>query len=639
MFVYRKTKKFFFASLFLFLVFLPFYSCIDDKAPVDDPLVEEAFITEISGHSGQLSAIDDSEVWFELYFADATESYKNMTQELNSVGHVTSFKQGLTGYKLQSLGIDAYNGNVTEELLSFDLGEIYIDQGNFYVFYSTKSGALPNHTGQLTKNANPFQSGDVSSVHSYIFLPIKPAVFNGRRHLPFFSKERGTLKFVSARGIILDEVSWGEQVDGNNSKYIMDNFPTVYGKSLVRKIDSGTGLFKKQQDQAHSEELVWERLDYISPALPNDVTCALKDTRRNWLYVFLDEDQDRIPDCSEEDGNTYFGLNLFNAGARKNAKDIFIEFDHTGTNIASKALEQVRQGLKVGLKPYESVGFRMHLDFGSLLGDTPDDYNLFPADTSASAKKSGGSQVPDVGPVDFSLYKGKDSFGEIKRKYFDYRKKNIFHYFLQTEELGGAYKGYAGVAEIDGNDALLAYPMQYITNEMFASKDGASNYKTYYGNHFANYVGTLIAHELGHNMGLYHGSDHGANYEITYPSLMNYLYTYVGMREKEAGESYQQYIQSVLAPFYYKYLIRKKRIKASILEQERLEGTDLIVVSKKDEYEFLTFPSVALPHDTYADIGEDLVVLTTRSEGRYLSFEEIKKVYRFITKEKIPCLH
>ena len=71
-------------------------------------------------------------------------------------------------------------------------------------------------------------------------------------------------------------MSWGGQVDGNNSKYILDNFPTEYGKSLVRKIDSGTGLFKKQQDQAHSEELVWERLDYISPALPNDVTCAFK---------------------------------------------------------------------------------------------------------------------------------------------------------------------------------------------------------------------------------------------------------------------------------------------------------------------------------------------------------------------------
>lgn len=247
----------------------------------------------------------------------------------------------------------------------------------------------------------------------------------------------------------------------------------------------------------------WKLSDIATPGYANDIVCT------------TDTDADGFFDCTEEEGTTYSGVDLYALGARKNQKDIFIEVDYmasTDNNVRprKKALEKVK-------KVFKEKGINIHFDASSLFPNTEFDLG-------------GGNQVPLKECVTLHPPKNEcEDFYAIKNQNMDTKRLHSFHYMLF------AYKedveGVIGRAEINGNDIL-------ITMGEWKNQDGSE----FTENQIINLQASTIMHELGHNLGLRHGGDSDLNNKPNYLSVMNYLYTNKGLPtvgEREGQRYYE----------------------------------------------------------------------------------------------------
>lgn len=257
----------------------------------------------------------------------------------------------------------------------------------------------------------------------------------------------------------------------------------------------------------------WTLASLGTPGGPNDVTC------------YSDTDLDGIPDCSEREGTTFAGIDLYSMGAREDQKDIFIEIDYM--DLSDEGVIPRKEAIDKVVAAFLAKDVHVHFDLGGLFEDGS--YNL-----------GGGNRIPESQCLGLEKIDGCASLYEIKGDHFDLARLFSFHYFVfgYSQELDGS-AGSSGRAEINGNDGYVT-----LGNWGLNSRDEASL------NQLINFQASTLMHELGHNLGLRHGGTSDSNRKPNYISVMNYLYQLNGLPTigNNEGDRYYDYFNSVNCP-------------------------------------------------------------------------------------------
>ena len=213
-----------------------------------------------------------------------------------------------------------------------------------------------------------------------------------------------------------------------------------------------------------------------------------------------DLDKDGIPDVNEIPGSTFFGLPLYDWGARSNIADIFVhisymEADDRGIIPQKPALDKI-------VAAFANKNINVHFDVGDLfdqaLGADPNDYDL--SDTNHTVPYL--SNVENFTSVSITY----------KNLYLPADKKKIFYYALfgNTYIPPGRTSSYSGVANVRGTRMLITLGSRF-------TSETSSNF-------VINRQAGVLMHELGHNLGLLHGGNESQNFKPNYLSIMNYMY-------------------------------------------------------------------------------------------------------------------
>lgn len=228
--------------------------------------------------------------------------------------------------------------------------------------------------------------------------------------------------------------------------------------------------------------------------------------------VDVDLDQDGIPDYAELEGATFSGMSLYDLGARVGRKDIFIELDYMASS--DEGITPRREALEKVVSAFAAKDIAVHFDVGDLFdqaeGVNPENFDL-----------GGGNEVPFLNGIDFSpnADDSRGDFYEIKRSNMSLSRLTVFHYMLMANSLNASgAQGPGGRAELAGNDAIIS-----LGNWGLNSLDEESK------NILINTQSSVIMHELGHNLNLRHGGVDDVNYKPNYVSVMNYLYSQLGL--------------------------------------------------------------------------------------------------------------
>jgi hypothetical protein len=223
----------------------------------------------------------------------------------------------------------------------------------------------------------------------------------------------------------------------------------------------------------------------------------------------VDADLDGVPDVAEVPGGTFAGLDLYAMGARLAQRDVFVEIDRMDSS--DPALSPRRAALDKLQAVFEKRGIHVHFDVGDLFVQSFDAsaYNL-----------GGGNKVPFAKAVGFAPNEPgiSDLYG-YKASQMAGARRSLFYYmlFAWSQEADGS-GGSSGVGEVSGNDTIIT---------LGGFSLNASN--SLQRNVLANYQAATMMHELGHNLGLRHGGGDSRNLKPNYVSVMNYLYSPIGL--------------------------------------------------------------------------------------------------------------
>ncbi len=229
----------------------------------------------------------------------------------------------------------------------------------------------------------------------------------------------------------------------------------------------------------------------------------------------IDDDADGIPDQYEVEGASWWGLPLYEWGARPGVKDIFIEIDYMdpygtdgdydrGLVPMESALIAIRdefQNIADDPEFGELYSVKLHFDVGDLydqaLGINPERFDL-----------GGGNQVDYAHTVSFDGSADKHVINDYYNnpQVFNPWRKKIFYYmlFANTTPNGGS-----GQALYRGPVSTVTLGQLYLSTTTLQSRQGKT-----------------ILHELGHNLGLHHTPKIGKDYNFIYTSVMNYFYLF-----------------------------------------------------------------------------------------------------------------
>jgi len=116
---------------------------------------------------------------------------------------------------------------------------------------------------------------------------------------------------------------------------------------------------------------------------------------------------------------------------------------------------------------------------------------------------------------------GAANLYDYKARYLEVNKRQSFYYCVfanYTLNTDGSRSGSSGLGELAGNDFMVLM--------------GDSDYQTDTTSH-TNWLicgqAITLMHEFGHNLGLKHGGDEDTNYKPNYRSIMNYMFSNVGL--------------------------------------------------------------------------------------------------------------
>jgi hypothetical protein len=319
--------------------------------------------------------------------------------------------------------------------------------------------------------------------------------------LPWWTSH-GFVELLNAHGATQDFVRFGES----------DIAPTTGGTwagGVVPALPIGQGGYgysvaHARQARAVSSAADWRLTAFSTYAGSNDVTSD------------ADADQDGIPDQAEVPGGGYAGLDLYAMGARTNQRDLFVELERMDSS--DPAVVPRRAALDKVVAAFAKRGIAVHFDAGNLFAASfdPQNHNL-----------GGGGPVPFSKAVGFSRSdEAIPSLYDIKSVHMAGARRALFYYMLfgwsQNADGSG---GPSGLGEVSGNDSMIT---------LGGFNLGVNN--SLQRNLLTNYQAATMMHELGHNLGLRHGGGDSRNLKPNYLSVMNYLYSPVGLPTLGASE-------------------------------------------------------------------------------------------------------
>ena len=244
--------------------------------------------------------------------------------------------------------------------------------------------------------------------------------------------------------------------------------------------------------------------------------------------VFVDSDNDRIPDYAETNDGVYLnenstgtdplnpdtdgdgisdgdeilgtleGLDLPAMGADPLRHDIFVEVDWFAGMVEGEFRDfaPTQAGIQRIIdcyadapveNPYGAApGIDIHIDYGQ------------------GGPFTGGQQLPGD-PPPFIGFDG--DFNVLKTFFFNSNRKDYFHYAIFANRHTAADNGSSGIAELNGDDFM-------VTLNAFNSDYNMSQ---------------TFVHEIGHNLGLRHGGFENTNWKPNYNSVMNYRHQFPGV--------------------------------------------------------------------------------------------------------------
>lgn len=370
----------------------------------------------------------------------------------------------LADYKLRSLAIDPGGGDLSDVPVLFALPARLIPPGAYILV----RGAVDAFRAAYTGEAQVFIRSEGDDV-------------------PFWASD-GFLELRDKSGETVDFVSFGEDIhtpatsghwDTGNGPSLPSAGEESYGYSIGR---DGTS---SDTDSAAD----WLSYDFSTPGGPNDAACN------------TDNDEDGIPDCSEQLGSTFAGLPLYDWGARQGVRDVFIEIDYMQS--ASVNLTPRLAALEKVAEVFAGREIALHLDFALAENGA----------TGAVRSLGGSGEVPHASVLSYEQ-RGADiaNVYDLKGVHFDPARRQIFHYAVFGDLLPSSGDGTTlGLAEMYGNDIALglgALPNLGYDTEMAVTNAHA----------------LVFMHEFGHNLGLDHGGGDEFNFKPNYLSIMNYLY-------------------------------------------------------------------------------------------------------------------
>jgi uncharacterized delta-60 repeat protein len=246
--------------------------------------------------------------------------------------------------------------------------------------------------------------------------------------------------------------------------------------------------------------------------------------------IFVDTDGDGLRDEWETNGVDVNGdgiidLNLRAMGANPMRKDVFIEVDWMIKPQACVWLVcwtngGVLQPQKVVLdaliagfaaapvtNPDGSTGISLHVDGGPTTVMNPitgEPWGPFSRATAVPYDDALGS-ADAAGNYDWT------EFEAVKQAFLEPSRRSVFHYVVYANTIGGVAAG--GISRgIPAADFILA------------AGDPSWN-----GGLTATQERSLFMHEFGHNLSLHHGGADDLNYKPNYHSVLNYLWSLVGL--------------------------------------------------------------------------------------------------------------
>ncbi|TQV85906.1 fibronectin type III domain-containing protein [Aliikangiella coralliicola] len=257
--------------------------------------------------------------------------------------------------------------------------------------------------------------------------------------------------------------------------------------------------------------------------------------------INTDNDVDGIPDCAEEYGKTFFGMPVYQWGARKGNTDIFIEVDYMSKQSSGDHGTQPRREVFDKVKSvFAERGYHLHFDVGNLFGQGVENYNL-----------GGGQAVqysPWIGLSDWrNEYNGNHAVPGMKNNdsypgvfsympvYFENKpeRSRLFYYALFAGSQAAGGEGSSGQAP-DYFDyyfyVSLGSPAAAPRSRWYLNDSSQTEL-----NRMINSQASVFMHELGHVLGLSHGGWPDAypnsepNFKPNYTSIMNYAYALSGV--------------------------------------------------------------------------------------------------------------
>ena len=294
--------------------------------------------------------------------------------------------------------------------------------------------------------------------------------------------------------------------------------------SLSRKLEtSGSARF---QTALNSVSPIFSGDDWLQEGrnllLPTDAHCVtLNDS---------DTDGDGVFDCLEDEaGDTYFGMALYDWGARTDQVDLFWEVDYMACeqsqDYRTAPPRQSLDKLKSTMDAYTVGGLslKLHLDVGEL-------YDNNPGTNTANYDLGGGNNYLDSHDAlsnYYSIFLNTTQYYNIKASNFSPGRKQLFYYmlFAQTTSASGKSSSINGVGELLGNDTLIIYggsSAEFFRHSKHHTCDKQDGGSLVHRQYTQNEITQIMMHEMGHNLNLHHGGNNPTNNKFNYLSVMNY---------------------------------------------------------------------------------------------------------------------
>lgn len=450
-------------------------------------------------------------LWFIIFFMASCSPADNPPDaSLICDPNIATVKEGLKITEVGATWIEIFNSSS---------GTICLSDYHLRT-YTNKSSRI--HSFQIPNFLLPSKSYSIIS-----FAEVQPKV-NMSKNMIFMY---GIEKKISSQTKLYYELLI------NNKTKTMDVFKTCLAGSIttitpnqfdgcVASSSPNTSItwgksFTRDKDNTDNNSFNdWSFSTMVTVGGPNDLTDDLSD-----------EDKDGIPDANEVAGSTFIGMPLYEWGARKNQKDIFIHIDYMAGWERNEGLNPRRDSLEKISNVFNKNGYTVHFDVGEKYGINK--FNL-----SNISHEVPFVKYTDINPKAVSTLAtpGAVSILKYKYKYMPINRLRLFHYVLFANNLsssGKNLKGVNGVAEVPGNDVLIILGEKGINevNDIFKK----------------NFIASTLFHELGHNLGLYHGGKVDVNNKPNFFSSMNYMYAYKGLpttNDSDPQNFYNRYLRT-----------------------------------------------------------------------------------------------